>query len=150
MRYQPRFSSRKRDDLWSRECMASHSAGRGRLPICNLCDEPVTADQAWDESHHPAQPRVFGGKSVGIAHHDCNHRHGFIVVKPQVDKCNRVRRRHLGITGPGLGRYPMKAGRRSRVTKTMRHGLKPRLTLSQKLAAMRAKRAIVAEPELTP
>lgn len=143
MAYQPLFSSKQRDYLWSRECLAAWRAGRGRLPICNICDTPVQIDDPWDESHDPAQPRVFGGKSVGIAHRGCNHRHGYMVVKPQVDKCDRVRARHLGLKGPGLGRYPMKAGRRSAVTKTMNRGVKPRLTLGQRLAALQARRFFI-------
>lgn len=143
MRYKPRFGTRYRDDLWSRECMFAWQAGRGRQPICNLCDIPIRPDEPWDESHAPEQARVFGGRSVGCAHSSCNRLHGVQVVKPQVAKCDRVRAKHLGHKGPGLGRYPMRAGRRSGFTKTMNHGLRPRLKLAAKLAVMRAKRAIV-------
>lgn len=135
MAYIPRFGTAKRDTLYACEALVAYKAGRGRVPICNLCDEPVLPEQAWDESHHPDQPRVFGGRSVGVGHEKCNRLHGAQVVKPQVAKCDRVRARHLGIAGPGLGDYPMKAGRRSGVTKTIRHGVQPRQTQAQKLAA---------------
>jgi len=146
MAYKPRFSSKKRDDLWSRECLAAHVAGRGQLPICNLCDLPVTPGQAWDESHDGA-PKTFGGKSTGIAHHRCNHQHGVQIVVPAAAKAKRVHRKHIGVTGPGLGPHPMRAGRRSDITKTMNHGLQPRLSLSQKLAQTLRKRQILTATE---
>lgn len=143
MRYRPQYSTKKRDELWSRECLCAHLAGRGRLPICNLCDIVVNAGADWHESHDPAQPRVFGGKSVGIAHALCNILHGVTVVKPQVTRSNRIRDVHLGLKGPGLGPCPMRAGRRSPFTKTMRHGMQPRRSSSEKLAETLAKRAFV-------
>lgn len=45
-----------------------------------------------------------------------------------IAKARAVEAFHLGITGPGLGRSPMRAGRRSRETKTFRHGVQPRRT----------------------
>lgn len=141
MAFKYRFGSRKRDHLWSRECLCSHLAGRGPLPICNLCDVVVNAGDDWHESHDPAQPRVFGGKSVGIAHALCNILHGVRVVKPAVTRSNRIRDVHLGLKGPGLGPCPMRAGRRSPITKTMRHGVQPRRSSSEKLAETLAKRA---------
>lgn len=145
MRYRHRFNSKKRDALWSRECLAAHLAGRGQLPICNLCDMPVTIGQTWDESHD-GTPKAFGGKSTGIAHHRCNHQHGAQIVAPAAAKAKRVRRKHIGVTGLGLGRCPMRAGRRSDVTKTMRHGLQPRLTQSEKHAATMARRNRFLQP----
>lgn len=146
MAYKPRFGTARRDALYQCEALVAHKAGRGRVPICNLCDRPVTPDQAWDESHHPDQPRVFGGRSVGIAHLACNRLHGAQVVAPQVAKCERVRRRHLGIAGPGLGQHPLPAGKRSPVTKTLRHGPQPRLTASEKLAVTLARRRFAEPP----
>lgn len=142
MAYIPRFGTAKRDAIFACEALIAWKAGLGRDPICNIpgCGLPVTVDQAWDESHHPDQPRVFGGRSVGVAHSKCNRDHGAQVVKPQVAKCDRVRDRHLGLTGPGLGPHPMKAGRRSRITKTLHHGIKRRQTLGEKLAATLARR----------
>jgi hypothetical protein len=80
--YWPRFNSKRREALWQSECLRSAKAGRGRLPICNICDLPVAETDAWDGSHHPARPKVFGGRSVGIAHHRCNLEHGARVVTP--------------------------------------------------------------------
>lgn len=139
-----KLSASRRDELWRREAKLACEAGRGDLPICNLCDQPVQIGQAWDESHAPIA-KAFGGKATGIAHRDHNREHGAKVVWPAVAKSNRVHRYHVGASGPGLGRYPMRAGVRSSVSKTFRHGLQPRLTLAQKHAAMLAKRAIVPE-----
>jgi hypothetical protein len=47
---------------------------------------------------------------------------------------------HLGIKGPGLGRRPMRGGRRSRERKTFRHGVQPRVTYSQQHLALMQKR----------
>jgi hypothetical protein len=128
------FGSRHRDNLYGDAKVAAYLAGRGEHPICNLCDRPVTPDQAWDESHDPSRHRCFGGKSKGIAHSLCNREHGAKVVTPAFAKAERVRKRHLGITGPGLGRNPMRCGRRSRQRKTMSHGVQPRLTHAQRHA----------------
>ncbi|MDI1346236.1 MAG: hypothetical protein PSV22_19365 [Pseudolabrys sp.] len=108
MAYKPLFNSRKREALWQREQLAAYLAERGKLPICNLCDRPVSPDEPWDESHDPAQPRVFGGKSTGVAHHACNHRHGAEVVTPLVAHCNRVRQKHLGTW---RSKFPLPGGR---------------------------------------
>jgi hypothetical protein len=139
MAYRPLFNSKKREALWQRESLAAHLAGRGTSPICNICGLPVTPGQAWDESHDGA-PKAFGGRSTGIAHRRCNHDHGAQVVAPAAAKAKRVHRKHIGAAGAGLGRYPMAAGRRSDVSKTMHHGLQPRLTGAQKHAAMMAAR----------
>lgn len=137
-----RLSPTKREALWLCEATAAVAADRGPHPICNLCDLPVQPGQAWDESHMPIA-RSFGGSLTGVAHERCNRMHGVQVVWPAVAKSNRVRRFHIGASGPGLGRYPMRAGRRSLVSKTFRNGLQPRLTLAQKHARAMAARAIV-------
>ncbi|MCC6172036.1 MAG: hypothetical protein IT481_08405 [Gammaproteobacteria bacterium] len=137
------LSPTKRQALWQREAMNAYLAGHGYQPICNLCGLPVITGDAWDESHDPAKPKCFGGERVGVAHRRCNREHGAQVVVPVRAKSDRVRARHTGADGPGLGRHPMRAGRRSRESKTFHHGLQRRLTLAQKLARMRAARAIV-------
>ncbi|NWG26143.1 MAG: hypothetical protein HXY30_17295 [Pseudorhodoplanes sp.] len=136
------FGSKQREDLWLREKHNAQLSGRGDLPICNLCDLPVRKTDAWDESHDPGRAKAFGGKRTAIAHRLCNHLHGAQVVTPAIAKSNKVRRRDIGAAGPGLGRHPMPGGRRSRLSKSFSHGVVPRLTLSEKLAVMRAKRAI--------
>jgi hypothetical protein len=145
MAYKPTFGTIRRDFLWSRECTAAWNAGRGRLPICNLCDTPVNSTHPWDESHDPAQPRVFGGKSTGVAHRSCNHRHGYMVVKPLVAKCERVRKRHLGLTGPGRGRHPMPAGKRSNISKCLNGKVVSRLSGAEKHARAMRKRRILTQ-----
>jgi hypothetical protein len=126
-----RFGSKEREQVWNLESLAAHKAGRGRLPICVHCDIPVQPTDAWDRAHVTV-PRAFGGKSVGVGHRLCNQLDNNQNVTPAFAKAERVRKRYLGITGPGLGRHPMPAGRRSGVTKTMGRGVQPRLTLAQK------------------
>lgn len=147
MTYRPKFNSKKREALWQREQLAAHKVGRGNLPICNLCDIVVTAQDDWDESHAPHAHKCFGGTSTGIAHRRCNQRHNNQVVTPAVAKSNRVRRFHIGASGPGRGRHPMQAGRRSRVSKSFHNGVVPRLTHAERHAAFMAKRAILYRPE---
>lgn len=45
----------------------------------------------------------------------------------------------LGITGPGLGRSPMRGGRRDSVKKTLRHGVQPRVSGSERHRALMVK-----------
>src|ERR1035437_488055 len=104
MAYFPLFGSKSRQALWQREQLAAHLAGRGPLPICNLCGLAVKPSDCWEESHSGA-PKAFGGKSTGIAHHRCNHEHGAEVVVPAAAKAKRVYRKHIGAAGVGLGRY---------------------------------------------
>ncbi len=149
MAYKPMFGSYRREGLWLREKHNAQLSGLGDHPICNLCGKPVTLEEAmrdgWHESHDPSRAKAFGGKDVGVAHAACNLEHGRTVVVPAVAKSNRVRAMHLGLKGPGLGRFPMRAGRRMRETKTFNRGVQPRMTLGEKIAAMRAKRAILPE-----
>ena len=130
MAYKPRFGSKHRDYLYSAAKTDAYLAGRGEFPICPHCDLPVTPDQAWDEVHVTV-PKCFGGKSKTVGHRRCNQLDNNQVVTPMAAKANEVRKRHLGIKGPGLGRHPMRGGRRSQERKTMRNGVQPRLTLAQ-------------------
>jgi hypothetical protein len=114
-------------------------SGRGEFPICPHCDLPVTPDQAWDRAHITV-PRALGGKSVGVGHRRCNQQDNNQVVTPAVAKAEEVRKKFVGITGPGLGPAPMRCGRRSGQRKTMRHGVQPRLTGAQKHRAFFARR----------
>lgn len=142
------FGSRHRDNLYGDAKVAAHLAGRGEHPICPHCDLPVTPGQAWDEVHVTV-PRCFGGKSKTVGHRRCNQLDNNQVVTPAAAKANEVRKRHLGITGPGLGRNPMRGGRRSRERKTMGHGVQPRLTGRQKHAAFLRKRFFFLRDEPT-
>lgn len=134
MAYKAQFGTKARDYLYSREKTAAHLAARGNFPICPHCDQPVTPGQAWDRAHVTV-PRAFGGKSVGVGHRTCNQLDNNQVVTPAVAKADAVRKKHLGIKGPGLGKSPMRCGRRSRQRKTMGHGVQPRLTHAEKHAA---------------
>lgn len=131
MAYKPLFGSKLREQVWQLECLVSHKAGRGKYPICVHCDLPVTPKDAWDRAHITV-PRALNGKSVGVGHRKCNQQDNNLVVTPMVAKAEAVRKKHVGITGPGLGQAPMRCGRRSRERKTMRHGVQPRLTGKQK------------------
>ncbi len=95
------------------------------------CDLPVTPDQSWDRAHVTV-PRSFGGKSVGVGHTRCNQLDNNLVVTPMAAKASEVRKKFLGIKGPGLGRSPMRCGRRSRERRTMNHGVQPRLSIREK------------------
>ena len=145
-RYRYRFGSKRRDALWAREAMNAYLAGCGKLPLCNICEQPVNDDGKWHESHDPAKPKCYGGKRVGIAHAACNLLHGAKVVTPLRAKAERSAARHDGRKGPGRGRYPMRAGRLSGESKTMRHGLIKRLSGAQKHARMVAKRYGAGQP----
>lgn len=141
------FGSKHRESLWIGQRTAAYREGLsdGSYCICNLCGLPVYKTDAWDESHDPGRAKAFGGKVTGIAHRACNRRHGAEVVTPAVAKANAQRRFDQGIDGPGLGRNPLPAGRRSGLSRSMAGRVSVRLTLPQKLARMRAKRAVVEE-----
>jgi hypothetical protein len=142
MAYTPRFGTRQREQVWQLECLAAYQAGRGKFPVCPHCDLPVTPDQAWDRAHITV-PRAFGGKSVGVGHRRCNQLDNNQVVTPAAAKADEVRKKFLGIKGPGLGPAPMRCGRRSSQRKTMRHGVQPRTTHAERHKAFLAKRYFV-------
>jgi hypothetical protein len=123
------MNARQREALFERCC------GGNEYPLCNLCELPILPGQDWDESHIGA-PAALGGRTTGVAHRRCNRQHGSDVVTPMVAKVKRIRRKHLGIETPGMGKRRMAAGRNSRISKTMRHGIVPRLTLGQRLERM--------------
>ena len=139
MAYKPRFGTKKRDELYSRERLAAHLAGLGEHPICVHCQLPVTPGQAWDESHI-GTPKALGGKSTGVGHLICNRLDGAKNVTPTVAKVKRIRLRNLGVTGTGLGAHSLPAGRRSRLSKSVSGPVKPRLTHAEKHAAFMARR----------
>lgn len=136
-----------RSELWRRDALNAYLEGRGRFPICPHCDLPVIPGQAWDKCHVGAA-RWSGGRRLQVGHRLCNQLHNHRVDTPAFAKSNRVRNNHIGASGPGLGKHPMRAGRRSQLSKSMRHGLVVRLTHAQKHARFLASRAIV--PEVSP
>lgn len=139
MAYKPRFGTKARDYLYSREATAAYKVGRGKFPICPHCDRPVEPGQAWDEAH-VAVPKALGGKSTGVGHRICNRLDNNQVVTPMVASVRRKKLRHLGVTGPGLGRHPLPGGKRSKLSKTINNGVQPRRTLGERLAALNARR----------
>lgn len=133
------FGSKARERLYSRETFTAYQAGRGEHPICPHCDLPVTPDQAWDRAHVDV-PAALGGNRVGVGHRKCNQLDNNQVVTPMVARVKRKRDRHLGIKGPGLGKNPMRCGRRSKQKAKVGGGVVPRLTLAQQLRALEEKR----------
>lgn len=79
---------------------------------------------------------------------ECHDRETAAVDIPAIAKANRRRDAHYGTGAPP--RHPMRAGRRSSVSKSFRRGLIPRLTHAQKHAAFLAGRAILPAPEASP
>lgn len=137
-----RYTPKRRAAIWAGECLAAYKAERtdGRSCICNLCGNPVLPTDAWEVSLAPERARSFGGTRVGVAHFRCNREHGSQVVVPAVAKSDRIRRRAIGASGPGLGRRPMAAGRRSGISRTVRGEIVPRLTHAEKHAAFLRRR----------
>lgn len=110
------LTARQRQQLYDREVEKARACGRGDLPICNLCDEPVKLGADWHESHVGA-PKANGGEVVGIAHARCNLDHNHRFVTPQVAKANRQRWAH---TGAKLkSRRPLPGGKDSAIKKRM-------------------------------
>lgn len=143
MAYRAQFGTKRRDFLYSRELHFAKINGLGDHPICPHCEQPVKPDQAWDEVH--ITPRALGGKTTGVGHRLCNQLDNHQFVTPVAAKAREVWKKHVGIKGPGLGPAPMQCGRRSRQTKTMRHGVQPRLTGAQKHAAFMRKRYLFVD-----
>lgn len=56
-----------------------------------------------------------------------------------IAKVRAVTDKHLGIKGPGLGAKPLPCGTRSRLTKTFRHGVMPRVSGGERHRALMAK-----------
>jgi hypothetical protein len=146
----PTVHQRLRAALWNACACAAEACGRGPNPICNICDQPVLPGSPWQRSHCPGRAKAFGGKVVGIAHTACNRKHGAEVVVPSLAKALRQRAFHLGITGPGRGPHPMRAGVMTRETKTMRRGLRWRLSHVQKHAKAMKRRKILYVPAAAP
>lgn len=154
MRY--RFGSKKRDALWARERNNAQLTGRGDLPICNLCNTPVGADQAWHESHLPWRGAPVHLRSVGVAHKDCNLEHGRKVVVPAVAQSNRLHKRdqraansstRQPTTFSGSGRYRMAGGITSPISRSMKGRVVRRLSRAEKQAAFVAKRGILTQQQ---
>lgn len=110
--------SRRRLSSSAREALYDRCRGSNEFPSCNICGLPVDGTrQAWDESHDPeGPPHCFGGTETGVAHRDCNRRHGAEVVIPMNAKADRVRQNFIGAS---VTRHPMPGGRDSRIKRTI-------------------------------
>jgi hypothetical protein len=142
------FNSKRRETVWLRSKHAAYMAGLGSQPICPHCKLPVFETDDWDECHHPHKPRAFGGGSgvdaVTVGHRLCNLRDAAQVVVPAVAKSNRIRRRHIGASKPGMGRFAMRGGRRSSERKTIAGEVVRRTTGAERHAAFVASRCLTA------
>lgn len=128
---------RYRELLWRACCIPADPAPDG-VVVCNLCFMPVEPGSEWDESHVGA-PAALGGKEVGIAHRRCNQLDNNANVTPMVAKAKRQKRNHLGITSPGLSETPLPFGKRSKMKKTFRMGVIPRVSQSEAHRELMAK-----------
>lgn len=129
-----RNSPRYREQLWDK-CA---TPGSGYV-FCNLCGCRVFPGELWVESHIGV-PKAHDGNTVGIAHKRCNDLDNNTFVTPFIAKTKRLRRRHLGIAGPGLGITPLPAGRESKVSKKLNGEVVPRQPRYAKHHAAMAKR----------
>lgn len=117
-----RLSSTRREELYDR------CRGDNAVPECNICHLPILLNEPWDESHDPeGPPHALGGTETGVAHRDCNRRHGAEVVIPMVAKAKRGRQKHIGAF---VTKAPMPCGRASARSHAMAGGIKPRQTLA--------------------
>lgn len=113
-----RPSSSVREKLYDAEAAKARAAGRGDLPICNICDLPIDGTrERWHESHDPSIPRHMGGEITGIAHERCNLQHNHEHDTPLFWKMKRTRWRHIGAK-VSSGR-PLPGTRASGIKKTM-------------------------------
>lgn len=124
MTFRRRLSSTKREELYKAEAAKAHAAGKGDLPICNLCGLPIDGiRQRWDESHDPRKPHWLGGDVDGIAHSRCNNRHAAEHDTPLFAKSNRIRRRFIGAQ---RSLTPLPGGRDDRLKKKVNGRVVPR------------------------
>lgn len=117
-----RLSSKAREELYDR------CRGTNAVPECNICGLPILLNEPWDESHDPeGVPHALGGTDTGVAHRDCNRRHGAEVVIPMVAKAKRGRQKHIGAF---VTKAPMPCGRASQRSHAMAGGIKLRQNLA--------------------
>lgn len=114
--------------------------------MCNLCGLEVAPGDDWEpwkgdwHESHIGVPKAHGGNTVGIAHPRCNMTDNNEFVTPFVAKGKRMYRNHHGITGPGLGRDALPAGRRSGVKKKLNGEVVRRTTQAEEYQRVMAER----------
>jgi len=125
--------TRRRLSSTAREALYDKCRGNKEFPDCNICGLPVDGTrEAWDESHDPdGPPHCFGGTETGVAHRECNRRHGAEVVVPMDAKATRVRQNFIGAS---VSRFPMPGGRDSRIKKKIGGGVEARKPRVPKLS----------------
>jgi hypothetical protein len=112
----------------AREALYERCRGDNAVPTCNICQLPVLLNEPWDESHDPeGLPHALGGDETGVAHRDCNRRHGAEVVIPLVAKVKRIRQKFIGAFRT---KQPMPCGRNSARSAQIGGGTKPRQSLA--------------------
>jgi hypothetical protein len=95
------LSPSAREKLYDAEVAKARAAGRGDLPICNICDGPINgAREEWHESHDPQIPKHMGGDVTGIAHAKCNLKHNNEHDTPLYWKRRRTRQKYIGAKIP--------------------------------------------------
>lgn len=96
MIHRPRLTPKQREHLYDIEVAKSLAAKRGRFPLCQLCDLPITPGQRWHDNHDKYLPHAIGGQRDGISHERCNLDHARSVDVPLIAKVKRIRRKHIG------------------------------------------------------
>ncbi len=101
---------------------------------CQQCTRHVTG--AGDiEFDHIVPWEISHDSSLGncqVLCTDCHAEKTAARDVPAIAEADRRADFHLGIRGPGRGRCPLPAGRNSRQSKTMRHGVVPRTSQIEK------------------
>ena len=114
--------TRRRLSSSAREALYDRCRGDNEFPTCNICGLPVDGvRQAWDESHDPDGPphAMNGNDDTGVAHRECNRRHGAKVVVPLMAKVDRNRQKFIGAFQT---RHKLPAGRDSKFKKKIGGG----------------------------
>lgn len=95
-----RSNAAQREQLWQAEAAKARASNRGELPICRLCDLPITPGSLWHENHQSHKPRWLGGEVDGISHARCNRMHNNTHDTPLFAKNERVRKRFMDFRTP--------------------------------------------------
>jgi 5-methylcytosine-specific restriction enzyme A len=109
---------------------------------CEECTRRITG--AGDiEFDHIIAWEISRDSSLGNCQVLCTDCHGektAAVDVPMIAAADRKADFHLGIRGPGRGKSPLPAGRNSRVSKTMHHGVVERVSQAEKHRQFMARR----------
>jgi hypothetical protein len=120
-----RLTNKQREALWDTECLKSLVHGRGRFPICALCELPITPGQQWHSNHDRHLPRALGGALDGLSHARCNESHNHDHDTPLAAKAKRIRQKHIGAWRSAR---PMQGGRNGKLKKKIDGSVVDRVT----------------------